>query len=109
MPDPYHFLDDKVDVEQCGHNKILWERVFNIVRPEYEAWWLADRNEIFQDLLEEIQEWIEGSDDSFSQYDLSETYKQLLNCWKNRKEDKYSFEDLADQVEEVSNQLGLKD
>lgn len=58
----------------------VWEQLLNTLRPEYENWKTFDRQLIFKDMIEEIQEWMDKTS-SFSQHPLSQTYYELLRAW----------------------------
>lgn len=76
-----NLFGDQADITQCHIDEGVWAQIFQIVQKEYKEWWIFDRELVFKDMIEEIQQWIDGKDISFSQNALYDSYQQLLNCW----------------------------
>lgn len=79
-----NFLGEQTDITQCHLDEDAWMQIFQVVQQEYNAWWKFDRELVFEDMIEEIQEWIDGQNPSFSQHALYNSYQQLLNHWYDK-------------------------
>lgn len=59
-----------------------WAAAFSKIKSEHTKCSLAERQAIFDDMINEIEEWVYQKTDIASQK-LKKTYQQLLQCWLN--------------------------
>ncbi len=72
--------------QECIDSK-AWEDVFVALRPEYQRWVDVDRQLVFQDMINEIQEWKDNKTD-FGKNDLKKTYQEVLSHWYSKFENR---------------------
>jgi hypothetical protein len=74
-------LNSGKDLEKIDQEK--WKEFFQAVRQEHLKWLNYDREMLSQDLIDEIEEWLDHKND-FGKLNLKETYQDVLTAWLNK-------------------------
>lgn len=60
-----------------------WQEAFESLEPVYSSFVVFDQQQVLQDMLDEIEEWLDRNN-AFSRYPLKEIYLQLLTSCRER-------------------------
>lgn len=75
-----NFYGEEGDAPHIYTDPSIWENAFATLEPIYKEWEAFDRELVFNETLEEIEEWA-SKKTSFSNHPLEEIYRTLLQIW----------------------------
>lgn len=79
-----NFYSEEGEAPHLYTDPLIWEQAFATLRPVFEEWVAFDRELVFNDTMNEIQEWL-SEKTPFSLHNFHDLYESLLITWRNHK------------------------